>query len=180
MRKLLKLIIGIISSIILLMYLTLPFVKIGDDKYKVFEYIKYIFDNISMTFKNVELTDVDMLYTVVAWLLMFIIVIVPIISLVVISIKGLLSGLLSKKKLKVIYLECLSFVFAGTLIALSYYLVYKYSLPVDANALQLEFVKMACNNVWQPVLYVSAFGSLLLVGINLLANDIKNKKEEEE
>jgi hypothetical protein len=59
-------------------------------------------------------------------------------------------------------------------------LVYKYSLPVDANALQLEFVKMACNNVWQPVLYVSAFGSLLLVGINLLANDIKNKKEEEE
>jgi hypothetical protein len=86
MRKLLKLIIGVISSIILLMYLTLPFVKIGDDKYKVFEYIKYIFDNISMTFKNVELTDVDMLYTVVAWLLMFIIVIVPIISLVVISI----------------------------------------------------------------------------------------------
>ena len=54
MRKLLKLIIGVISSIILLMYLTLPFVKIGDDKYKVFEYIKYIFDNISMTFKNVE------------------------------------------------------------------------------------------------------------------------------
>ena len=45
MRKLLKLIIGIISSIILLMYLTLPFVKIGDDKYRVFEYIKYIFDN---------------------------------------------------------------------------------------------------------------------------------------
>ena len=31
MRKLLKLIIGVISSIILLMYLTLPFVKIGDD-----------------------------------------------------------------------------------------------------------------------------------------------------
>ena len=46
MRKLLKLIIGVISSIILLMYLTLPFVKIGDDKYKVFEYIKYIFDNL--------------------------------------------------------------------------------------------------------------------------------------
>ena len=42
MRKLLKLIIGVISSIILLMYLTLPFVKIGDDKYRVFEYIKYI------------------------------------------------------------------------------------------------------------------------------------------
>ena len=180
MRKLLKLIIGIISSIILLMYLTLPFVKIGDDKYRVFEYIKYIFDNISITFKNVELTDVDMLYIVVAWLLMFILVIVPIISLLIIAIKGCLSGLLSKKKLKIIYLECLAFVFSGTLIVLSYYLVHKYSLPVDANLLQIEFVKMACNNVWQPVLYVSAFGSLLLVGFNLLANDIKHKKEEEE
>lgn len=180
MRKLLKLVIGVIASVILLMYLTMPFVKIGDVKYTAFEYIKCIFENISMVFKNTELTDVDMLYSVFAWLIIFVIVITPIICLVIIAIKGLLSGLLSKKKLKVIYLECLSFVFAGTLLVLSYYLVHKYSLPVDANLLQIEFVKMSCANVWQPVLYVSTFGSLLLVGINILSNSMKDNKDDDE
>ena len=180
MRKLLKLVIGVISSIILLMYWTLPFVRINGDKYTVLAYIKFICKQIGVVFKNPELSQIDMLYSVIAWLLLLIIVSIPIISLLVIAIKSLLSGLLSKKKLKIIYLECLSFVFAGLLLILSYYLIYRYSLPVDANTLQIEFVKIACLHIWQPVLYVSAFGSLLLVGINLLANDIKPQKEENE
>ena len=65
------------------------------------------------------------------------------------------------------------------LLILSYNLIYKYSLPIDANALQVELVKIACLHIWQPVLYISAFGSLMLVGINIFLNDIKEKKDEE-
>lgn len=180
MRKILKLVIGSIAGVIVLMYLIFPFVKIDSVKYTTFEYIKYIIENISLVFKSTELSDVDMLYTVVAWLLMLIIVVGPIVCLVIISVKGILSGLLTKKKLKVIYLECLSFLFSGTLLILSYHLVHNYSLPVDANPLQIEFVKMACVNNWQPLLYISAFGSLFLVGVNIFSNNIKHKKDEDD
>ncbi len=180
MKKLLKFIIGGIACLILLMYLVLPFVKVGDENYNFFTYIGYIFTNISLALKNTDFTSIEMLYTVLAWLLILVIVVAPVLCLINVGVKGVFSGLLTRKDLKVVSTELLSFVFSGFLIGFSYYLVYKYTLSVEANQLQIEMVKIACSSVWQPLLYISAFGSLALAGMTMYTNSIKKKKKIEE
>lgn len=179
MKKLLKLLVGIIAGLILLLYLIMPFVKVGEESFNFLGYINHIFSNINGALKNGEFTQVQMLHTVIAWLLILVVVCVPILCLIAIGIKGILSGIFTNRKLKVISVEALSFVFSGFLISFSYYLVYKYTLPTEANQLQMELVKIACSNIWQPLLYISAFGSLFLVGLNMFANSIKKKEVEE-
>lgn len=180
MKKFLKFLIGAIACSILLLYLATPFVKVGENSYHLVEYLKYIFDNLSQTFKNTDFTQVDMLYNVIVWLIILIIVISPIGCLILIGLRGILSGVFSKKDLKLISIELLSFMFSGFLIVMSYYLLNKYTLPLDANQLQIATVKIACSHIWQPVLYISAFGSLLMSGLNIYANAIKKKEEVEE
>lgn len=180
MKKFLKFLIGAIACSILLLYLATPFVKVGENSYHLVEYLKYIFDNLSQTFKNTDFTQVDMLYNVIVWLIILIIVISPIGCLILIGLRGILSGVFSKKDLKLISIELLSFMFSGFLIVMSYYLLNKYTLPLDANQLQIATVKIACSHIWQPVLYISAFGSLLMSGLNIYANAIKKKDKKEE
>ncbi|MBQ8292949.1 MAG: hypothetical protein IJX78_03970 [Bacilli bacterium] len=180
MKKLLKFIIGGLACLILLMYLVLPFVKVGEESYNFFTYIGYIFTNISLALKNTTFNSIEMLHTVVAWLLILVIVVAPILCLITVAVKGVFSGLLTKRDLKVVSAELLSFVFSGFLIGFSYYLVYKYTLSYEANQLQIEMVKIACSSVWQPLLYISAFGSLALAGMTVYANSMKKKKEKEE
>lgn len=179
MKKFLKFLIGAIACSILLLYLATPFVKVGENSYHLVEYLKYIFDNLSQTFKNTDFTQVDMLYNVIVWLIILIIVISPIGCLILIGLRGILSGVFSKKDLKLISIELLSFMFSGFLIVMSYYLLNKYTLPLDANQLQIATVKIACSHIWQPVLYISAFGSLLMSGLNIYANAIKKKDKKE-
>ena len=180
MKKLFKLLIGIIACSILFLYLVLPLVKIEGENYHLVEYLKYIFDNISATFKNLDFTQVDMLWNVVVWLLMLVIITSPIGCLVVVALKGITSGLLTKRNLTVISLELLSFAFSAFLIGICYYLLNKYSLSSDANQLQIAMVKIACTHIWEPTLYISAFGSLLLSGLTIYTNSIKKKMPKEE
>ena len=180
MKKILKFLIGIIACSILLLYLATPFVKVGENSYHLVGYIKYIFENLSLTFKNTNFTQVDMLYNVIVWLLMLVIVISPIGCLIMIGLRGILSGVFTKKDLKLVSVELLSFAFSGFLIIICYYLLNKYTLPVDANQLQIATVKIACSHIWQPILYISAFGSLLMSGLNIYANAIKKKVKKEE
>lgn len=175
MKKFLKFLIGIIASSILLLYIVTPFVKVGDTSYYLVGYLKYILENLSLTFKNVNFTQVDMLYNVIVWLLMIVIVLSPIGCLILIGIRAILSSLLTKKDLKLISVELISFLFSGFLILMSYYLLNKYTLPLEASQLQIAAVKIACSHVWEPILYISAFGSLLMSGLNIYANALKEK-----
>ena len=178
MKKILKFFVGGSASFILFLYLVAPIVKIGEENFLFFGYIKYILGNISNILKSTEVSQVDMLYVVVVWLVMLIIIVAPAICLLVVAIKGILSGLFTNKNLRVVTTGLLSFVFSGFLIGFSYYLVYKYVLPIEANRLQIEFVKIACTNIWQPLLYISAFGSLLLSGLTIYANSIKKESSD--
>lgn len=179
MKKLLKFFIGGTACFILFLYLVAPLVTIGEESFRFFEYIKYIFANISGILKNGEVSQMDMLHIVVVWLVMLVIIVAPVLCLLVVAVKGILSGLFTRKNLRVVTTELLSFVFSGFLIGFSYYLVHKYTLPIDASSLQTEFVKIACSNIWQPLLYISTFGSLLLSGLTIYANSIKKKEEDE-
>ncbi len=180
MKKILKFSIGIIACIILILYLSTPFVIIKEEEYYLAEYLKYIFDNISLTFKNTSFTQVDMLYNAVVWLVMLVVVATPIGCLIIIGLRGILSGVFTKKNLRLITIELLSFSFSGFLIIISYYLLNKYSLTSYANHLQIAIVSIACSHVWQPILYISAFGSLLMCGLNIYANAIKKKEKKQE
>ncbi len=179
MKKILKFFIGGTACFILFLYFVSPLVTIGEEYFSFWEYIKYIFTNISEVLKNGNISQIDMLHIVVVWLVVLVIIVVPVLCLLVVAVKGILSGLFTRKNLKVITAELLSFAFSGFLIGFSYYLVNKYTLPMDANYLQKEFVKIACYNIWQPLLYISAFGSLLLSGLTIYVNSLKKKKEDE-
>lgn len=179
MKKFFKFLIGIIACSILLLYLATPLVKVGEENYHIYEYLKYILENLSATFKNTSFTQVDMLYNVIVWLIMLIIILSPVGCLVVIGLRGILSGIFTKKDLKLVSIELLSFAFSSFLIIICYYLLNEYVLPADANQLQVATVKIACSHIWQPVLYISAFGSLLMSGLNIYANAIKEKKKTE-
>jgi hypothetical protein len=57
---------------------------------------------------------------------------------------------------------------------MSYYILKEYSLPINANQIQISFVKIANTHIWQPLIYISSFGSLAICGLNMYANLMKN------
>lgn len=180
MKKLLKIIVGAVAFAILFLYLVLPFVKIGEESYLFIEYLWYILDIIKIEFSNIQFTDVDVFYRIIVWSILVIIICIPVICLALVTIKAILSGVFSNRNLKTTILEIASLVSSLFLIAACYYLLNEYSLPKDANQLQITMVRIACSHIWQPLLYISAFGSLFIRGVALYANSIKKKEKKEE
>ena len=172
MKKLLKLSMGITGCVILILYLIFPLVIVNKESYSFFRYLKYILNNITLTFKTPGFNQIDMLYNVIVWLGMLVLMIVPLICLLIIAIKGLI-GTWKNKKINIISPTIISFVFSMLIIGLGYYLLNIYTLPGTANQLQIAIVKISCNHIWQPLLYISTFGSLLMLGINIYTNAVE-------
>ncbi len=180
MKKILKLVIGGIAGFILFLYLTMPLVKVEGENLSFIGYLTQIFDNMGEVLADNTLSQMDMLYGLIAWLFILVALCAPIGCLITIGIKAILSGVFTKRNLKMLTLELVSFVASGFLILFFYYLVHYYTLPSDANGLQIIFVKIACSHIWQPLLYISAFGTLFLLGLNIYVNSMKKNKKEEE
>ena len=173
MLKKFKLSISIISCLILILYLTIPIVVINDKSYSFLRYLGYILDNISITFKTLEFNQIEKLYIVLVWLMMFVIITIPIICLIISAFKSIKSCF-NDRKLKIIPLVIISFIISCLILLISYYILKEYSLPINANQIQISFVKIANTHIWQPLIYISSFGSLAICGLNMYANLMKN------
>ncbi len=180
MNKILKLLIGAISAVMLIMLASMPLVTVGTESYGLIKYITTSFSGMKTLITDGTRTEMVRFLVLVGKLAIVIFLVIPLITYIVTAIRGILGGIFTKKKINSFFPTLVGMIFTGFIIALTNYFALKFDPATSTNRFALSLFEVFSVHSWSALLYISLVVSFTILSLTLFANSCDKQSLIEE